>query len=166
MDVILRAAFIFFFVWLILRGMGKRELAQLNAFELVLLIVMGDLIQQAVTLEDHSVVGAMAIISTLAILTVGTSWVSLRSGWFARLFEGQAAPVWKDGAPVERTMRQERIRFEELEAEARKQGIARLEDVHVATLEDDGTISFLRIERDEDEDDDEPRGASPNRPAT
>jgi uncharacterized membrane protein YcaP (DUF421 family) len=63
-------------------------------------------------------------------------------------------------------MRQERIRFEELEAEARKQGIARLEDVHVATLEDDGTISFLRIERDEDEDDDEPRGASPNRPAT
>jgi len=164
MDVILRAAFIFFFVWLILRGMGKRELAQLNPFELVLLIVMGDLIQQAVTLEDHSVVGAMAIISTLALLTLATSWISLRSGWFARLFEGEPAPVWKDGAPVERTMRQERIRFEELEAEARKQGIARLEDVLVATLEDDGTISFLRIERDEDEDD-EPRGNEPNRPA-
>jgi uncharacterized membrane protein YcaP (DUF421 family) len=165
MDIVLRAAFIFLFVWLILRGMGKRELSQLNPFELVLLIVMGDLIQQAVTLEDHSVVGAVAIISTLALLTVLTSWISLRSGWFARLFEGEPAPVWKDGAPVERTMRRERIRSEELEAEARKQGIARLDHVHLATLEEDGSISFLRIERDGGEDADAPRGTEPSRPA-
>jgi len=163
-DIVVRAAFIFLFVWLILRGMGKRELAQLNPFELVLLIVIGDLIQQAVTLEDHSLVGAMAIVSTLGLLTVATSWLSLRSSWFARLFEGEPAPVWKDGRPVEETMRRERIRLEELEAEARKQGIARLEDVHLATLEEDGTISFLRLERDGGRD--EPRGTEPNRPAT
>ena len=161
MDVILRAAVIFVFVWFVLRGMGKRELAQLNPFELVLLIVTGDLIQQAVTLEDHSLVGAMAIISTLALLTVLTSWASLRSRAFARVFEGEPIPVWQDGAPVERTMRMERIRHDELLAEARKQGIARMEDVRIATLEEDGTISFLRLE-----DDEPPRGERENRPAT
>jgi uncharacterized membrane protein YcaP (DUF421 family) len=126
--------------------MGKRELAQLNPFELVLLIVIGDLIQQAVTLEDHSVVGAMAIISTLALLTLLTSWISLRSGRFARIFEGEPTPVFEGGAPVERTMRFERIRYDELVAEARKQGIARLDDVRLAMLEEDGSISFLRFE--------------------
>ena len=163
MDLIFRAAFIFIFIWLVLRGMGNRELSQLNAFELVLLITMGDLVQQAITLEDHSIAGAMAIISTLGLLTVFTSWVSLRSRRFARFFEGAAVPVWRDGAPVERAMRQERIRHEELVAEARKQGIARMEDVHLATVEEDGTISFLRMEKDDD--DDQP-GQPPNRPGT
>jgi uncharacterized membrane protein YcaP (DUF421 family) len=148
-DIVLRAAVIYVFVWLILRGMGKRELAQLNPFELVLLIVMGDLIQQAVTLEDHSVVGAVVIISTLGLLTVLTSWVSLRSKRFSNLFEGEPSPVFEDGAPVERTMRFERIRYDELVAEARKQGISRLDDVRLAMLEEDGSISFLRMEREE-----------------
>jgi uncharacterized membrane protein YcaP (DUF421 family) len=145
-DIVVRAAVIYLFLWLILRGMGKRELSQMNPFELVLLIVMGDLIQQGVTLEDHSLVGAAAVIGTIALLTVGTSWASLRSDRFARIFQGEPTPVWRDGAPVERTMRQERIRYEELVAEARKQGIASLSDVRVATLEEDGTISFLRVE--------------------
>ena len=164
MDLIIRAAFIFIFVWLVLRGMGKRELSQLNAFELVLLITMGDLVQQAITLEDHSITGAVAIISTLGLLTVFTSWVSLRSRRFARFFEGAAVPVWRDGAPVERAMRQERIRHEELVAEARKQGIARMADIHLATVEEDGTISFLRVEKGDDADD-QP-GQPPNRPGT
>jgi uncharacterized membrane protein YcaP (DUF421 family) len=158
-DIIVRAAVIYALVWLILRGMGKRELSQLNPFELVLLIVIGDLIQQAVTLEDHSVVGALAIVSTLALLTVVTSWVSLRSKRFARLFEGTPAPVWRDGTAVERTMRLERIRYDELVAEARKQGIASMGDVRLATLEEDGSISFLRIDEGGDQE-----GAD-NRPA-
>jgi len=148
MELVIRAAVLFAFLWLVLRAMGKRELAQLNPFELVLLIVLGDLVQQAVTLEDHSLVGAGVIVSTLALLTVFTSWLSLRSQWFARLFEGVPTPVWRDGKPVERTMRMERIRMDELVAEARKQGISDMEDVYLATLEEDGTISFLRVEGD------------------
>jgi uncharacterized membrane protein YcaP (DUF421 family) len=119
-------------------------------------------VQQAITLEDHSIVGAMAIISTLALLTVFTSWISLRSRRFARLFEGRAVPV-AGRRPEARTMRLERIRPEELRAEARKQGISRIEDIRVATLEEDGTISFLRVE---DGDEDEQRGREPNRPGT
>jgi uncharacterized membrane protein YcaP (DUF421 family) len=147
-ELVIRSAVLFAFLWLVLRAMGKRELAQLNPFELVLLIVLGDLVQQAVTLEDHSLIGAGVIVSTLALLTVFTSWLSLRSRWFARLFEGVPTPVWRDGRPVERTMRLERIRMDELVAEARKQGISDMEDVYLATLEEDGTISFLRVEED------------------
>ena len=166
MDVVIRAAVIYAFLWLILRGMGKRELAQLNPFELVLLIVTGDLIQQAVTLEDHSLVGAGIIMSTLALLTVFTSWLSLRSRRFARVFEGEPVPVLENGRPVERTMRFERIRYDELVAEARKQGISRLDDVRVATLEEDGSISFLRL--DDRDGDGGGQGGQPeeNRPAT
>lgn len=148
MELVIRAAVLFAFLWLVLRAMGKRELAQLNPFELVLLIVLGDLVQQAVTLEDHSLFGSGVIVSTLALLTVFTSWLTLRSKRFAHIFEGIPTPVWRDGRPVERTMRMERIRMDELEAEARKQGIADMEDVYLATLEEDGTISFLRVERD------------------
>jgi uncharacterized membrane protein YcaP (DUF421 family) len=147
-ELVIRSAVLFAFLWLVLRAMGKRELAQLNPFELVLLIVLGDLVQQAVTLEDHSLIGAGVIVSTLALLTVFTSWLSLRSRWFARLFEGVPTPVWRDGRPVERTMRLERIRMDELVAEARKQGISDMEDVYLATLEEDGTISFLRVDED------------------
>ena len=163
MDIVIRAAVIYAFLWLILRGMGKRELAQLNPFELVLLIVTGDLIQQAVTLEDHSLVGAGIILSTLALLTVFTSWLSLRSKAFARTFEGEPVPVLEDGWPVERTMRFERIRYDELVAEARKQGISDLGHVHVATLEEDGSISFLRVDDRDDEGAGQP---DENRPAT
>jgi uncharacterized membrane protein YcaP (DUF421 family) len=163
MDIVIRAAVIYAFVWLILRGIGKRELAQLNPFELVLLIVTGDLIQQSVTLEDHSLVGAGIIMSTLALLTVLTSWLSLRSKRFAQVFEGEPVAVLRNGEPVERTMRFERIRHDELVAEARKQGISRLEDIRVATLEEDGSISFLRL----DDREEEPGGqAADNRPAT
>jgi uncharacterized membrane protein YcaP (DUF421 family) len=163
MDIVVRAAVIYAFVWLVLRGIGKRELAQLNPFELVLLIVTGDLVQQAVTLEDHSLVGAGTILSTLALLTVLTSWLSLRSRRFARVFEGEPMPVLRDGEPIETTMRFERIRHDELVAEARKQGIARLDDVRVATLEEDGTISFLRLEEEGGEGGGQPEE---NRPAT
>jgi len=157
-DLIVRAAVMFLFLWVVLRAMGKRELSQLNAFELVLLIVMGDLVQQAVTLEDHSMVGAFMIISTIALLTVGASWLTFRSDRFARAFEGVPTPVWREGGPVRETMRRERVRLDEIEAEARKQGISKLADVYVATLEKDGTISFLRIE-----DDDEPPAGNSQR---
>lgn len=157
MELVIRAAVLFAFLWLVLRAMGKRELAQLNPFELILLIVLGDLVQQAVTLEDHSLTGAGVIVSTLALLTIFTSWLSLKSGRFAHLFEGVPTPVWKDGGPVERTLRMERIRMEEVRAEARKQGIASMDEVWLATLEEDGTISFRRVDKA-----DEAEGQDPN----
>jgi uncharacterized membrane protein YcaP (DUF421 family) len=159
-ELVIRSAILFAFLWLMLRAMGKRELAQLNPFELVLLIVLGDMVQQAVTLEDHSLIGAGMVVSTLALLTVGTSWLSFRWRWFARLFEGVPTPIWRDGGPVERTLRQERIRMDELVAEARKQGIADMDEVYLATLEEDGTISFLKVDGSSGEEGQDPSDTS------
>src|SRR5262245_32588028 len=66
-------------------GRSKRELTQLNPFELVLLMVLGDLVQQGVTQEDHSLIGAIVVVSTLALLTVLTSWIAFRSTRFAHV---------------------------------------------------------------------------------
>src|SRR5206468_3874545 len=78
MDLVLRATVVFFFVFLLTRLVGKRELAGLEPFDLILLVVIGDLVQQGVTQSDYSVTGAIVVISTIALLTVGLSLVNLR----------------------------------------------------------------------------------------
>ncbi len=78
MEVVFRAAVIYFFLWFITRVVGKRELGQMSAFELVLLVTMGDLIQQGVTQEDYSVTGAMLAVGTFALLMVAFAHLSWR----------------------------------------------------------------------------------------
>jgi hypothetical protein len=97
MQILVRSVALFLFVWIISRAIGRKELAELSSFELILLIVMGDLIQQGVTGEDRSVTGAMLAVATFALLTVGFSYAAFRSSRLERLVEGQAVVVVKDG---------------------------------------------------------------------
>ncbi len=99
MQIIVRAAVIYLFVWLIVRAIGKRELAEMTAFELVLLVVMGDLIQQAVTQQDTSVVGGMLAVGTIGFLIVVTSYVSWRFKGTRDVLEGVAVVIVRDGKP-------------------------------------------------------------------
>ena len=78
MEIVLRAAVIYVFLWIVTRVIGKKELAELSAFELVLIVTIGDLVQQGVTQEDMSVTGAMLAVGTIALLVVGTSYVGFR----------------------------------------------------------------------------------------
>ncbi len=78
MEIVYRAAAIYFFLWFITRVVGKRELGQMSAFELVLLVTMGDLIQQGVTQEDYSITGAMLAVGTFALLIVLFAYLSWR----------------------------------------------------------------------------------------
>ena len=70
MDVVIRAFFLFLFIWLVTRAVGRRELSTLEPFDLILLIVLGDLIQQGVTQNDFSVTGAILAVGTFALMTV------------------------------------------------------------------------------------------------
>ncbi|MGH2675866.1 MAG: DUF421 domain-containing protein, partial [Actinomycetota bacterium] len=65
MEIVIRATIVYFLIWILIRALGKRELAQLGVFELVLLVTIGDLVQQGVTQEDFSVTGALLAIGTL-----------------------------------------------------------------------------------------------------
>jgi uncharacterized membrane protein YcaP (DUF421 family) len=145
-EIVIRATVMFAFLWLVTRAVGKRELGQLSAFELVLLVTMGDLVQQSITQEDYSVTGGMLTIGTFALLSVALSWVSWRFPRSRPVLEGRPAVVVRDGEPQEDVLAAERMTRSELMEAARKQGVRSLREVDLAVLENDGSISFFRHE--------------------
>lgn len=155
MDIVLRASVMFLAVYGLLRLMGKREIGQLAPFELVALIVMGDLIQQGVTHQDFSLTGAVLAILTFAAWSLLFNWISHRSPRARRALGGEPVVLVHNGRPILANLDRERIDFDELGIEMRLAGIARLDQVAWAILEPEGKISFIRA----DEGDTDPRAA-------
>jgi len=143
MDIALRAIFLYAFVVFLIRVMGRRELSSLSAVDLVLLIVLGDAIQQGLTQDDYSVTGAVIAVSTIAAVQVFISYVSFRSKRARRVLEGEPIVIVQGGKLIERNMKRERLTEDEVAEEMRKQQIATVDDVEWAILESDGTMSFI-----------------------
>ena len=143
MDVVLRTIFAFGFLLLVTRVVGKRELADLQAFDLILLVVLGDLVQQGVTQADNSVTGVVIVFTTLSILIASTSYANFRFPAVRSVLDGKPVVLVEDGAPILRNLTRERITVGELAAEARLQQISTLDDVRFAVLETNGKISFI-----------------------
>jgi uncharacterized membrane protein YcaP (DUF421 family) len=141
-DLVLRTVFVFVLVIVVTRAIGRRELSSMEPFDMILLIVIGDLVQQGVTQSDNSLTGVTTEIATLALLTVLTAWLSFRVRRLRPLLEGDPILIMSDGRVHERTLRRQRMTVEEVEAEARLQQIASLDDVRFAVLESNGRISF------------------------
>ena len=144
MDISLRAIALFLFILLLTRVMGRRELSSLAPFDLILLVVLGDAIQQGLTQDDYSVTGAMIAITTLALLQRGTSFVSFRFGFMRRVLEGEPVVIVQDGRLIERNLRRERLTPADVSEEARHNQIDSLEKVRWAVLEPNGSISFIQ----------------------
>jgi uncharacterized membrane protein YcaP (DUF421 family) len=147
MDLVIRATVVFFFILLVTRIAGRRELAELEPFDLILLVVLGDLVQQGITQSDQSVTGTLIVISTIGLLSVAVSWLSFRSRRVRRLTAGEPLVLVQDGRPIERNLRRERITLDDVEEEARRAQIASLAEVQWAILEDDGHISCIPTRR-------------------
>lgn len=144
MEIVFRAVALFCFLWLVTRVVGKRQLGQLSAFELVLLVTMGDLVQQGVTQEDYSVTGAVMTVGTFALLSVLLSYLSWRFPRSRRALEGRPAVIVRDGRMQHDIMRFERMTDTELLEAARKNSIRSIDDVELAVLENDGSVSFFQ----------------------
>jgi uncharacterized membrane protein YcaP (DUF421 family) len=144
MDIVFRAMVLFLFVWLVTRAVGRRELSTLEPFDLILLIVLGDLIQQGVTQNDFSVTGAVLAIGTMGLMTVLFSWLSFRFTRLQPILEGDPVIIVEHGEPIERNLRRNRITLEEVAAQARLNNIAHIADVEWAVLETSGHISFIK----------------------
>ncbi|HEX3317757.1 MAG TPA: YetF domain-containing protein [Solirubrobacteraceae bacterium] len=144
MDIVLRATVIFAVVFLLTRVVGKRELASLEPFDVILLVVIGDLVQQGVTQSDYSLTGAVLAILTISMLTVATAYVAFRFRALRPVLEGEPVVLIERGRVLEGNLKRERITHEELNAEARQQQIGSLADVEWAVLETTGRISFLQ----------------------
>ena len=143
MDIALRAIALFLFILLLTRVMGRRELSSLAPFDLILLVVLGDAIQQGLTQDDYSVTGALIAITTLALMQRATSFISFRFGFMRRLLEGEPVVIVQDGRLIERNLRRERLTPADVSEEARQNQIDSLEKVKWAVLEPNGSISFI-----------------------
>ncbi|HEX2377207.1 MAG TPA: YetF domain-containing protein [Gaiellales bacterium] len=143
MDIVLRGIVLFIFVSVVMRIVGRRELSSLGAIDLVLLIVLGDAIQQGLTQDDYSVTGAMIAVSTIALMQVSLSYVGFRFRRLRPMLEGEPIVIVQDGHVIERNLRRDRITLDEVQEQARQQQIGSLDDVAWAVLEPNGKISFL-----------------------
>jgi len=146
MEIVVRATIIFWFLWLLLRVAGKRELAEMTPFEFIILMVMGDLIQQAVTEEDMSLTGGGLAVSTILLWTLLFSYLSYRSRRAASYLESGPVLLVTEGQVDHDMLHIQRLGLDDLLDEARNAGIGDLAAVRYAVLEADGKISFVRTE--------------------
>lgn len=143
MELIIRATAIFWFLWLVVRGTGKRSLAELTPLDLILIVVIGDIVQQGVTQEDMSITGAVAAVSVFVAWTLAADSLARRFPKVSKVIAGEPIIVVRDGAPLEDRMRRERVTMDDLHEAARIEGIGNLEEVEFAVLETDGKFSFI-----------------------
>jgi uncharacterized membrane protein YcaP (DUF421 family) len=143
MDLVLRTTFAFVFIFLMSRLIGRRELGKMQAFDLILFIVIGDMVQQGVTQSDYSVTGLTIVVSTIALLTVFLSYVSFRFPRVRPLLEGEPVVVLEDGQLIDENLKRTRLTLDDIEEAARLEQIASLDDVRWAVFENGGSISFI-----------------------
>ena len=143
MDVVVRAGIAFLFVFLVTRLIGRRELSSLQPFDLLLLIVIGDLIQQGVTQNDLSVTGLVLTVGVFGLMTLAASYIGFRFRRLRPILEPEPLILIEDGKVIEKNLRKERMTAEEIAGEARLQQIESLDKVKWAVLESGGRISFI-----------------------
>jgi uncharacterized membrane protein YcaP (DUF421 family) len=143
MEIVVRAAVIFLFLWVVTRVVGRSTLGELSTFELLLYVTMGDLVQQAVTQQDYSLTGGVLAVSVFALFTAVLNWVQWRFPRTRPIVNGLPIVVMREGEPIEPAMRQQRLSENDFAAAARQQGIRDLTSIELAVLETDGRISFF-----------------------
>src|SRR3954469_14141773 len=99
MDIVLRGIVVFVFLFVLVRVMGRRELSSLEPFDLILLIILGDAVQQGLTQDDYSLTGAMLAVGTIAILQIATSWLNFRVPRLRPILDGEPIVIVPDENP-------------------------------------------------------------------
>jgi uncharacterized membrane protein YcaP (DUF421 family) len=143
-DLVLRTIVVFCFLLVLTRVIGRRELSSLQPFDLILLIVLGDAVQQGLTQDDYSLTGAFLVVGTFAVLQVFVSWIGYRFPQARPVLEGEPIIIIDDGQLVERNVKRERLTKQEIAEQARIQQIAHISDVRWGVLETNGQISFIK----------------------
>lgn len=146
MDLVIRAAVAYIAVFAFTRLLGRRELSQMQPFDLILLVIIGDLIQQGVTQNDLSVTGLLLVVATVGLLQVAASYLSFRFRRLRPLLEGEPVVIVENGAFIERNLKRERLTVDDVTEEMRLHQITSLAEVRWAVLETSGKMSFIKKE--------------------
>jgi uncharacterized membrane protein YcaP (DUF421 family) len=142
-EILLRTFVVYLTVLILLRVAGKRELGQMTPFDLVVILVIANAVQNAMTGGDNSLVGGIIAATTLTATNIAVGRWGNRIPFFRRLVASEPRVLLRDGRPIKEALAEERIDLEELEMAARQHGIADLADVTAAVLEEDGSISII-----------------------
>src|SRR6476660_3226996 len=114
MDIVLRGIFIFFALYILMRIIGRRERSRLEPFDLILLVILGDAVQQGLTQDDYSLTGALLAIGTIAMLQLAVSFTNFRFPKMRSILDGEPIVVVQDGKPIDRNLRRERVTLDDL----------------------------------------------------
>ena len=142
-EILLRTFVVYLTVLVLLRVAGKRELGQMTPFDLVVILVIANAVQNAMTGGDNSLIGGILAAATLTVVNIAVGRWGSRVPFFRRLVASEPTLLLRDGKPLQEALDHERIDIEELEMAARQHGIADLKDVTAAVLEEDGSISII-----------------------
>jgi uncharacterized membrane protein YcaP (DUF421 family) len=146
LQIFLRTAAIYVVVLLGVRLSGKREVGQMTPFDLTLLLLISNAVQNAMTGPDTSVAGGIVAAATLLILNYVVAELSGGNRRFRRFIEGQPSLLIHDGQVVSAHMAKEHISMDELQRSLREHGISNYHEVALAVLEVDGSISCLKYD--------------------
>ena len=144
MEIVLRASVVFVGLFLLTRGLRKRTLGEMSAFEMLLLVVIGDIVQQGVTQEDMSLTGAALATGTFGFWIMTLTWASWRSDRMRRAIEGVPIVIVRDGKPIDAALALEQMPLAEVLEAARQAGVDDLAEVDLAVLEVSGKISISK----------------------
>ena len=144
MDAVIRVAVMYTFLLLVFRLSGKRTLGESTPFDLLMLLVISETVQEALVDDDHSMTHAALLVLTFVAINVVLSVVKQKSRGFERVLEGVPMVIVERGSLLKDRMDRERIDEDDIMEAARQgHGLERLEQVRYAVLERDGKISIL-----------------------
>src|SRR5262249_42568602 len=142
-ELILRSAIVYAFLLVLLRLTGKRQVGQLAPFDLVLLLVLSNAVQNSMNGGDNSLIGGVISATTLVGLNLVVGYATFRSKKMEAFIEGRPQVLIHNGKLFEAVMKKASLTHHELNAALRQSGCECIEDVHSAILENNGAISVV-----------------------
>jgi uncharacterized membrane protein YcaP (DUF421 family) len=143
-EFVARAVLVYFAIMLLVRLSGKRTIGEFTAFDMVVVLLIGEATQGALTGGDESVGGALIVCATLVLLNYGTAFLGSRFALFDKLIEGEPVVLVRHGRVFRQSLRRNNLPESDLAEALRRNGVLDVEDVELAVLETDGTISVVK----------------------
>ncbi len=144
LELIVRSTAVYGFLLVALRLAGRRELAQMTSFDLVLLLVLSNAVQNSINAGDNSLIGGLVCAVTLVLLNWVMAFLVYRFRFLERVVQGQPIRIVSDGKVHVGALKRERITLAELRSALRKQSIMSISECKQVTLEPDGTLSAVK----------------------
>jgi uncharacterized membrane protein YcaP (DUF421 family) len=143
-ELVLRAAVIYFFMFVAFRFVGKKHIGELAPFDLIVLLIVSETVQNAMIGQDKSLVGGLISAATLFAIAQSMNWLSWHSKRMSRYLEGTPKIIVSHGERLKAVMEREKVTLAELMEALRHNGTANISDVRFAVLENDGRISVIK----------------------